>query len=261
MSDGTQTSTEDVIGRVSQGGTSDILNQLVGDGKKFKSIEDLARGKIESDSFIEKIKGENETLRTLLKEIAKTDTESTLTDLIAERAKKNAGSGKVDDRSPNLETNTDRQPAEVDQDRIMEAVREYSRTERETSNQMRTNQILAEMFGEKAVAEVASRAKAKGVSGDVLKSVAKTSPDAFFAMLGIEVMGAEGKGVKQGGVAGRGSVSSDAMAGGREDQNVRNQAYYDRLKSEMGVRKFVLDRKLQLEMHKDMQTLGDAFFS
>lgn len=260
MSDG-MTNTDDVIGRATQGGTSDILNQLVGDGKKFKSVEDLVKGKIESDTFIEKIKGENETLRTLLKEISRSDSEDKIADLIAERAKKNAGSGKVDDRSPALESNTDRQPVGIDQERIMEAVREYSRGEREQANQLRTNQILAEMFGDKAVVEVANRAKAKGVSGDVLKSVAKTSPDAFFAMLGIETVNAEGKGVKQGGVAGKGSVNADAMAGNREDSNVRNQAYYDRLKSEMGVRKFILDRSLQLAMHKDMQALGDAFFS
>jgi len=253
--------TDDLIGRATSTGTSDILNQLVGDGKKFKSFEDLAKGKIEADSFIEKIKGENETLRTLLKEIAKSDSEDTLADLIAERAKNNAGSKSPMTNGALPNSNSDRQPATVDKEKIMEAVREYSRAERESANELRTNQILAEMFGEKAVAEVASRAKVKGVSGDVLKSVAKTSPDAFFAMLGIEVMNgnAEGKGLKQGGVGGNGSVNSDARAADRTG-DVRNQAYYDRLKNEMGVRKFVLDRALQLQMHKDMQAQGDAFF-
>jgi hypothetical protein len=39
------------------------LEDLVGEGKKFKSVEDLARAKIEADNFIAKIKAENEELR------------------------------------------------------------------------------------------------------------------------------------------------------------------------------------------------------
>jgi len=39
------------------------LEQLVGDGKKFKTAEDLARGKAESDSFIEIMKVRMDELR------------------------------------------------------------------------------------------------------------------------------------------------------------------------------------------------------
>src|SRR5882762_1576622 len=39
------------------------LEQLVGEGKKFKTAEDLARGKAESDSFIEIMKARMDELR------------------------------------------------------------------------------------------------------------------------------------------------------------------------------------------------------
>src|SRR4029450_8159059 len=43
------------------------LEELVGEGKKFKTPEDLARGKAESDSFIERLQKELHGLRNELK--------------------------------------------------------------------------------------------------------------------------------------------------------------------------------------------------
>jgi len=34
------------------------LEELVGEGKKFKTVEDLAKGKLEADSFIAQLEGE-----------------------------------------------------------------------------------------------------------------------------------------------------------------------------------------------------------
>jgi len=253
---GETTTGSDVIGSVANGSGNDILATLVGEGRKYKTVDDLAKSRIEADSFIDKIKGENQTLRDLLKELTKQEDEQAIeARLVAKRAKEEP----VNQSSTPNKANG--QPgATFDKSAVYEAVREYSKDERETTNQNRTNQILAEMFGDKAVVEVAARAKQKGVTGDVLKSVARTSPDAFFAMLGIEVT-QESAGTKQGSFAGKGSHNADANAGNGAKSDVRNQSYYDKLKTEMGVRKFVLDRALQLQMHKDMQAQGDSFFS
>lgn len=43
--------------------TEDVLSELVGDGKKFKSPEDLAKAKLEADKHISKIEEENAALR------------------------------------------------------------------------------------------------------------------------------------------------------------------------------------------------------
>jgi hypothetical protein len=43
------------------------LEDLVGEDKKFKSVEDLAKGKAESDAFIRKLQEENEGMRQELK--------------------------------------------------------------------------------------------------------------------------------------------------------------------------------------------------
>ena len=68
MTESTTPLNDDVIGAVTGSSTqADPLAELVGDGKKFATVNDLARGKLEADSFIEKIKAENNELRVLLK--------------------------------------------------------------------------------------------------------------------------------------------------------------------------------------------------
>ena len=42
---------------------SSIVESLVGEGKKFKTVEDLAKSKLESDSFIDQLTGEMKELR------------------------------------------------------------------------------------------------------------------------------------------------------------------------------------------------------
>src|SRR5688572_29164551 len=45
---------------------AEILAQLVGEGKPFKSVEDLAASKATGDEFIETLKSENKEMRELL---------------------------------------------------------------------------------------------------------------------------------------------------------------------------------------------------
>jgi len=42
---------------------SETVTLLVGEGRKYKTVEDLAKAYINADEFLEKLKGENETLR------------------------------------------------------------------------------------------------------------------------------------------------------------------------------------------------------
>ena len=85
-----------------------------------------------------------------------------------------------------------------------------------------------------------------------LKAFALKSPKAFFNMVGINPQQTETGTVYNGGrQAGPSNVKPE----------VRNKAWYDAKKREMGVKKFILDRALNLQMHQDAQTLGDAFYN
>ena len=64
--------------------TNSFLDQLVGEGKKFANIEDLAKGKLNSDEHIDKLENENQRLRQEL------DTRMTAEEVLAEIRKPEA---------------------------------------------------------------------------------------------------------------------------------------------------------------------------
>jgi hypothetical protein len=47
----------------------DTLAELVGEGKKFKTVEDLAKSKVQADQFIEQLKTESAEMRRRLTEL------------------------------------------------------------------------------------------------------------------------------------------------------------------------------------------------
>jgi hypothetical protein len=98
-----------------------------------------------------------------------------------------------------------------------------------------------------------------------MQDLARRSPNALLNMLGIPNDKDQGRATKTSQQVGghQSSVNTDAMGLGDSPSRgtTRDNAYYDKLKQEMGISKFVMDRKLQIQMHKDMSQLGEAFFS
>src|SRR6266700_391496 len=71
----------------------DYFKELVGEGKKFKSPEDLARGKFESDQFIEILKKRQDEMRADYLKLREDNTaKAKLEDLIDQLSKKNLAS-------------------------------------------------------------------------------------------------------------------------------------------------------------------------
>src|SRR5712672_125043 len=68
--------------------TKEYLQELVGDGKKFKSPEDLARGKYEADSYIKILERRLDEMRDDYKKVrGEADTAKRLDDLINQLSK------------------------------------------------------------------------------------------------------------------------------------------------------------------------------
>jgi hypothetical protein len=71
------------------------VSDLVGEDKKFKTVEDLAKGKLEADSYIEQLKEENRIAREKLGELegskSKDETVSELLRAVREHQKEQQG--------------------------------------------------------------------------------------------------------------------------------------------------------------------------
>lgn len=152
------------------------LEELVGEGKKFKTPEDLARGKATSDAFIEQLKRELASLRTELR------SRKTVEELVARPAP----------NTPPVPPNNQEDPPEPrEQLPDIDSLLEQKLTQRELANQKRQNmntvrQVLKQSWGSQFAAQLTEVAESLGMTQDYLDNLAETSPTAFLKLVGLE---------------------------------------------------------------------------
>ena len=229
------------------------LSDLVGEGRKFASIDDLAKGKLEADKFIEQLKNElkntREQMTQLEQEAAK---KATVDDLL--RAVKQANSKSEEQGA-----------SPISEEKLQEMVSSImdGRHEKQTrlANYQQANQAVLDKFNgdvESAKAYMAEKSKQLGMPIEQLKSLGETSPSAFKQLMGVE----PSKPTVPNGVAGiPGAVSNQGPASHRPEvvDGVRTKAYYDRLKRELGPGKYWMDTKIQGQYTKDAMALKERF--
>jgi hypothetical protein len=160
------------------------LAELVGDGKKFKNEEALAKGKAESDVYIEQLKSELAGLREDLAKNQENKTQNTLEE-IKQQLLNNRQAEQL--QTPEAEEKT---TPELSRDDIQELV-DNAITQRETQQTVtqnidQTNKALLSRFGtaEKAAEAARERLDELGISNEDFKSMASKSPTAAMALFG-----------------------------------------------------------------------------
>jgi hypothetical protein len=256
------TSTPDVFEAPSTDG--DILADLVGPGKKFASVEDLAKGKLAADSFIKKTTDENAQLRQVVADLSnKADSSEAINKLVEHLM--NAPRAPTGTPPPpngaDASNNSQNNQVGLTRADVVALLKQSERDKVAQANRAEANRKLHSMYGEKAPDVLATKAKELGLSVENLKGLAESSPRAFSAMLGLSNESSPPQ-TSRPGASGRGSVNSAALNRGLpSNSGMRGVKYYDKLKTEMGIRKFVTDSRLQLQMHKDMEALGTEWDS
>lgn len=236
-------------------GGDDLLNQLVGADKKFKTVADLAKGKLEADTFISKLADENRALRALIQngEESKRSTEI-MSELLAKVSQGTHPNVQNDGNQPvNGGSNQSQALTSKDVEVLFKNLRQQ---EREDANEKMALSKLSEKYGDKVEDFLNKKAAELALDVNVLKATARKSPNAFANLIGENNQSrptstsAGVKGVNT-------SAISELTSNGLE--SVRDKRYYDKLRTEMGTKKFYLDRNLQLQLHKDMMALGDRW--
>lgn len=162
-----------------------ILADLVGEGKKFKSVEDLAKGKVESDKFIEKLTEELAEMRKELSGLASVN--QTVEELKRLRNHSDAG-------TPTPAVDPDQLISEMEK-------RLDARTEQRNKEQnlIEADRMIVEIFkGDREASTKFLRDKAKelGVGVEWLTDLASNSPKAALNLLGLNVPAAPTAGDK-----------------------------------------------------------------
>lgn len=227
-------------------GTDIKADALVGEGKKFKSVDDLARGKVEADAFIERLKGELSGLRDELNS-------RTRLDEIVEKLSK----PKAEDTNQNQNNQTgddDSKPAALDASKIEELVtaklQEAERRKKAADNLAFVKSELHKKFGNTYPTKLTEVADQLGMSKEDISAMAAATPQVLLRLF-------DGPAKTEDGFAPPRSVVNADLGDTRTGD--RTKAYYDSIKKQDAARYWSVE--VQNAMHKDAIRLGEKFFT
>ena len=159
----------------------DYLNELVGDGKKFKTVQDLAKGKVTSDNFIEKLKSELSELRTELR------SRKTVEELLAEKNSNRAEPNPNNNQQVLGDDVNSQTPSLKDLESLLD--RKLTEKEQLTARQRNLDQVkntLLDTWGSSYPQKLMQVARENGYSQAMLDQMAQENPNAFYRLVDLK---------------------------------------------------------------------------
>lgn len=226
------------------------LEELVGEGKKFKDVSSLAKGKAEADMYIETL---TRKLDALSEEVNKRKTAEEIADQLRSQMADRSSSSENTHQS-SLENENDGQN-KLSMADIEKLVEERLKKDKELSkaqqNVNTVNERLVKEYGASAPKVLQDKAVELGVSVEYLKQQAQVSPQVFFNLVGL---GGQ-KQVQANFVPPQSSMNT---ASSEPSGTVRNKSFYDKLyRDNPHLRS---DSKTTIQEHRDAVRLGEKFY-
>lgn len=218
---------------------NDPFNQLVGEGKKFSTPQDLAKGKLEADNYIEQLKREAAELRD---ELGKRPSKEEMLDIV-KAAQNESGNTK-----PGLDE-------EAVKSMINSQVQELSEAEKRKANSTKAISTMVEKFGDKAAEVTAAKARELNVSVDYLKNMAETSPALFLQTMGVTAS-QQGRDTSNQRI--EGSHNTEQLQQGSAPK-VDSWSHYETMRKENPSEYF--SPRVQNEIFEKRKRLGEAFMN
>src|SRR6267154_755812 len=228
----------------------DYLQELVGDGKKFKTPQDLARGKAESDAFIETLKRQQDELRADFHRVREENVAKAKLEELIDRLQNGKQPDTSGDKTPAKDVELKPYDPKELETLIPQKIREYELSRKQSDNFKVVQDRLTKTFGANYQNVLNEKMKALDLTPEDINSLARKSPSAFFNTLGFEQQ------VQQDGYQAhpRSSQRSDNFAPRTEN---RTWSYYQKIKKENPT--LYYSPKITNQMHDDYQSLGSAF--
>lgn len=148
--------------------TSEALSALVGEGKKYKTVDELAKAYLNADDFIQTLKAENHELKE------KTVSAKTI-DEVLERMKQQQTTEAGDNHAPSVTDITNL---------VEQAVTGLETKRQKEQNLLRADKLMKESFGEKAGEKFSELAVTPELKR-VYMELAAVDPDKFVALFGV----------------------------------------------------------------------------
>jgi hypothetical protein len=230
--------------------SKDYFAELVGEGRKFKDPQTLARSKVESDNYVKILERRIDAIREdYLKVKEENNTSKRLEDLIDQM------SSKSQDRDNTQQRQEERQPT-VDlkqiESLVSSKIQEDYASRQQSANFNTVKEKLKERYGENFKARLEEQLEDLGITEKDLNDMARRQPKVLIRTLGLD---------KQ---PEREQFQSPPYSSQRSDSfspsspKKRTWAHYQKIKAENP--KAWLDPKIAVQMQKDAIEQGDAFY-
>lgn len=223
-----------------EGGGDDLVAHLVGEGKKFKTVQDLAKGKVEADTFIARLQQENKALR----QMALGDDDEG-----GRKVEELSGGNKQATSTTGNQSNGQ----SLTKDDVLALLNADKQQTAAESNAKAFNAEVTKLFGDKAKQVVETRLAELDIDPALFKQLVTRSPKAALETLGAKPaqQAATTGGVKDG------SVNTEAFLGNRQSGE-KNWAYYQDLRKKLGMDYY--SPEVQRELVEQRKKLGSDFW-
>lgn len=233
----------------------DYYTELVGEGKKFKDNQVLARSKVEADNFAIQLQRENAEMR---KEIDTLTNEVRSRQSVEELLKKNLQTSNTQNTQNNQGTVNEDQntAANLTPQDVEELLNKRDQVKSAEANLTTVRERLEKEWGPTFEVKLREVAKSFGIGTKFLDDVARTQPQVFFQLVGLN----NTKETTSTGLPPR-NVSTEALNATRGQKVERANSYYQNLRKTQGNAKF-FSTGVQTEIFKRIQEIGeDAFYN
>lgn len=227
--------------------SKDYFEELVGDGKKFKDAQALAKGKAESDAFIESLKREQAQLRDEYMRLREEyNAVPRLQELVDQLS--NTQLPPSDNNPPNDGIPPAIKPEDIEE-LVSKKISESKTKDIEESNFRSVQTKLRERFGDNYPNILKSQREELGLTEDFVNDLARRHPAVFFKTFGLDSQ--NNKDLFQ---APPPSSNRTPFA---PSNKKRDWNYYEEMRVKQPTTYW--DPKTQVQLHKDYAEQGDAF--
>lgn len=234
----------------------DYFGELVGEGKKFRDPQTLAKAKAQSDHYIKTLERRQDEMRQeLIRKTEEANAQAKLQELI-DRLEKPQKDDTTSSDNPNANADNTNQPSfdpNKIQSLVSESIVQYENTKKQRENMNVVQEKLKEQLGPNFQSVLQEKINSLGLSIDDVNNLAKKSPNAFFNTLGLTQTSPQDNGFM---APPRSNQRGTAFA--PTGRTKRNESYYAELKKSDP--KAYFDHKTTIQMEKDALELGEAFF-
>lgn len=225
------------------------LLELVGEGKKFKSPEDLAKGKYHADMLVETLKKRLDVITNDYKqERALSESRAKLEDLIDQLSKRQTSSNELPPVKDEIKPVID--PKDIDS-LISNKLEEREVSKRQNDNFNLVKNKLQERLGKNYQDVVKQQIDELGISVEDMNEMARNRPKVLLKALGVDETAPQLDPFQ---APPRSSRLNDSF---KPNNQKRTWSYYQNLKKTNP--NLYMDRKTAIQMHDDAIALGESF--